>query len=366
MALITNKNRIVKDTIVKINQKDYAITSDTTIYQGAILTINTAGKVHNCVANEVFVGIAQDFVSNVVGNHKTKDVVTVNYGQIEFFSYASAGVSDVGKSAYSTSNDTITLTANGTYIGVIIDVIVGSGYWIKVEVIERHLYKGLHSTNTDLTTSGHPATIITYDGTLTQLSASNVQNAIDEYITETDFLMLRDRWFDQSITWACDTYRDYTVAVSADEITATPIYIPSYQEIEALGCEITGIDADGRGRMGLYSMGTNGYPDKLLYETDRFDLSSLGDIELYFSSPLKIDRGWYWISLAYTGDSTGAMFRSISNGENLGLLGFDRIRDTAKFLFVFAETSGISDAMPNPFPSCRPIQGECPRMFFRT
>jgi hypothetical protein len=246
------------------------------------------------------------------------------------------------------------------YIYACVDNTAGNAIWSRLDGSSGTT---LHADLTDLATSGHDADIIAYDNTTSGLTASEVQSAIDQVVQQSSLTLVSDRWYDQSLTWACDNLTTFQIANSTDEIVATPIYIPNNITIDKMAINVTTGDADGAGRLGIYSIGTDGKPSTLIAQGSTTVAMTSGTHETSFAIPLDIEKGWYWLAFAYNLDSNGAYTRAISNGENLGLLGFTNASDTTKTLFMYAETD-ITTSLPSTFPIPLYFSYQAPRILF--
>lgn len=100
-----------------------------TVERGMLCAFNTNGRIQQLddIAGWRFAGIAK----HSAGDTDESSTVELDYGSVYFYPYASAVQADVSKPVYASGLGTLAkAVSNGVFAGVIVDVAVGSGWWI--------------------------------------------------------------------------------------------------------------------------------------------------------------------------------------------------------------------------------------------
>jgi len=123
MALTDNKRRQAKYE----QGNSYTVALGSTIYAGAIMTIDASGYAIPALAGQKFIGIARDYAIN-------GEKVHAEWGQIEYFADVTAVITNIGKPVFASDDATLTFTDNDTMVGVVVDCIAGVGYSVHIEI----------------------------------------------------------------------------------------------------------------------------------------------------------------------------------------------------------------------------------------
>lgn len=85
-------------------------------------------------------------------------------------------------------------------------------------------------------------------------------------------------------------------AVTAGDLYAIPMLFNAGRPIDAFAVEVTTLGASAVARCGLYSVGANGLPAKLLVESADIDCSTTG-VKVATFAPVSVPPGWYYTLL---------------------------------------------------------------------
>lgn len=105
-----------------------------TIYEGAAVGDDGAGRARPLVAGDPFRGFAETKVDNEAGAAGDKRVRLRTFGLVRL-TLAAAAITDVGKPVYASDDDTFTLTASGnSYVGRVHRYIAGNDVIVAFDV----------------------------------------------------------------------------------------------------------------------------------------------------------------------------------------------------------------------------------------
>lgn len=110
-----------------------------------------------------------------------------------------------------------------------------------------------------------------------------------------------------------------TLAAVADRLYAVPFLLTHNRPIAQLCVSISTAAAAKKIRLGMYSIGANGLPDKLIAQTADIDASSTG-LKSSSISAGRVKPGWYYMSLISDGTPT-VRAKSEFAGNPLGNMG---------------------------------------------
>lgn len=85
--------------------------------------------------------------------------------------------------------------------------------------------------------------------------------------------------------------------VAAGDLIAVPMLFSAARPVDALAIEVTSLGASAVARCGLYSVGANGLPAKLLIESADIDCSTTG-VKVSTFGAVSIPPGWYYTLFA--------------------------------------------------------------------
>ena len=101
--------------------RSFKVAGSTTIYKGALVSIQTDGYVAPLTAAELLAGIAYDEIVNA-GADGAKSVRIYTQGDFEH-ALSGAAIANVGDAIYGTDDGTLTFTStSNTYVGFCVDV----------------------------------------------------------------------------------------------------------------------------------------------------------------------------------------------------------------------------------------------------
>lgn len=105
-------------------------------------------------------------------------------------------------------------------------------------------------------------------------------------------------------------------SILAGDLIAVPLLFSAARPVDAFAIEVTTLGASAVARCGLYSVGANGLPAKLLIESADIDCSTTG-VKVSTFAAVSISPGWYYMLLAcktanvgvrgYGGGSVGSL-----------------------------------------------------------
>lgn len=85
--------------------------------------------------------------------------------------------------------------------------------------------------------------------------------------------------------------------IGAGDLIAVPLLFSAARPVDAFAIEVTSLGASAVARCGLYSVGANGLPAKLLIESADIDCSTTG-VKVSTFGAVSIPPGWYYTLLA--------------------------------------------------------------------
>jgi len=85
--------------------------------------------------------------------------------------------------------------------------------------------------------------------------------------------------------------------ITAGDLVAVPLLFSAARPVDAFAIEVTTLGASAIARVGLYSVGANGLPAKLLIESTDIDCSTTG-VKVSTFGAVSIPPGWYYILFA--------------------------------------------------------------------
>lgn len=106
--------------------------------------------------------------------------------------------------------------------------------------------------------------------------------------------------------------------IIAGDLIAVPLLFSAARAVDAFAIEVTTLGAAAVARAGLYSVGANGLPAKLLIESADFDCSTTG-VKVATFGAVSIPPGWYYILLACKTANVGVRAYNGGSVSNLPL-----------------------------------------------
>jgi hypothetical protein len=140
--------------LVDTELRRYAVAGSTHVYRGALLGINASGYVTNLTAGLTFVGLAYEEVDNTSGADGAKTIRVYTEGDFQH-ALSGAAVADVGKPVFATDENTLTLTDNGSYVGVIVGLSAAGQIYLRLDVLRQLITGEQVSLGTVAATATH-------------------------------------------------------------------------------------------------------------------------------------------------------------------------------------------------------------------
>lgn len=150
------------------------------------------------------------------------------------------------------------------------------------------------------------------------------------------------RYYDTSQLWA-GTFGN--VAAVANRFYATPVFVPNDVTVDRIGVYVTATAA-GNARLGIYAMGTDGWPGALILDAGTVATNTGGAKEITISQALS-GGTWYYLAMVA---NAGASYYGWSTTTTVQPYGQPTLSNTAATQPMFYTTFSYA-ALPNPYGS---------------
>jgi hypothetical protein len=98
-----------------------------------------------------------------------------------------------------------------------------------------------------------------------------------------------------------------------------PFWLAASADVDGMGCRVgTGITS-ATVRLGIYDVGSDGHPSRLLAQTSALAAATSGSDAIGSVTQVRLQPGWYYV--AAVSDAAVALGRMSAGGELPGLLG---------------------------------------------
>lgn len=148
-------------------------------------------------------------------------------------------------------------------------------------------------------------------------------------------------WFTPSLIMSSSAVR----SLYAGSLYAAPVYFNAASPVDALALNVTTSGAAAVARIGIYSVGVDGKPGKLIQESGDLDCSSTG-VKVSTFTAISLTPGWYYLCVAVKGaTSVGVRCFAAGGASNaaaptpLGLSSFEIAYSVADVAFTL--TTGL-------------------------
>ncbi len=147
-------------------------------------------------------------------------------------------------------------------------------------------------------------------------------------------------WFTPSLVMSSAAARSLYVG----NLYAEPVYFNAASPVDALALNVTTSGAAAIARIGIYSVGVDGKPGKLIKESGDLDCSSTG-VKVSTFTAISLTPGWYYLCVAVKGAPVGVRCFAAGNASNaaaptpLGLSSFEIAYSVAEVAFTL--TTGL-------------------------
>lgn len=122
--------------LVDTELRRYAVAGSTHLYRGALLGLNSSGYVENLTAGLTCVGLAYEEADNSTGSDGTKTVRVYTEGDFQH-ALSGATVADIAKPVFASDENTLTLTDNGSYVGVIVGLAAAGQIYLRLDPLRQ-------------------------------------------------------------------------------------------------------------------------------------------------------------------------------------------------------------------------------------
>lgn len=147
------------------------------------------------------------------------------------------------------------------------------------------------------------AASITYDNSVSGLTATNVQDAIDEVVTMLPTLQPTKNNYNSFASTNVSAVASFAIGFT-DELYAVPIEIHADVTINAARIFVQ-TPAVGKMVIGIYDNSNGGFPGNKLVQTPEFD-TNVGSFQSQSFANYVLKRGTYWV--AYNANSAPSLY----------------------------------------------------------
>jgi hypothetical protein len=232
-----------------------------------------------------------------------------------------------------------------------------------------------HAQLSDTATNGHPSSIISYDNTVSGLSATQVQAALDEIDDDLDthiadttnphavahsqlgddekdrhalyrYYKLRSgRYYDSSYHVLYSAVA--TGTIGSNTLLAIPFYIPDSSSFDRIKVWPLATNANKFIRLGIYADNGSSYPGALISD---YGSVAFTQYNSFINISETLSNGLYW--LAFIHDFAVTNFQKYDADNSHGLLGTtDQAGSLPSNKEVAYEIAYTFGALPDPYPS---------------
>jgi hypothetical protein len=177
--------------------------------------------------------------------------------------------------------------------------------------------------------------------------AFNSDDIIDVQAPSVPYIPISQRWYDGTFPVGVQSTSTAAFTIQADRLYAFPFWCPRSQAWDRIGVNVFTLEAGKKAKLGIFSMGTDGYPATRLFGGTEFDLGSTGSKEEALS--LTTDAGMFYLALR--SDTAGAVVftrKELLNNRIFGAVDTTTIGGS----YVYSDTGTYAgNGIPSSFPS---------------
>jgi len=141
------------DRYVDQELRTFRVAGSTTIYKGALVSVQADGYAAPLTAGEKFVGIAYEKIDNSTGSDGDKAIRVFTTGDFDH-ALSGAAITDIGRPVFASADDTLTFSSNGnSHVGIAQDYVSAGNIILRLDT-QRRAVKTVTHVVEDLAANG--------------------------------------------------------------------------------------------------------------------------------------------------------------------------------------------------------------------